>query len=59
VMSLVNDIVTPTIHLDIPDPELDLDFVPGGSRKHMIRCALSNSFAFGGHNATLVFKKYV
>jgi len=59
VMSLVNDIVTPTIHLDIPDPELDLDFVPGRSRKHLIRCALSNSFAFGGHNATLVFKKYV
>jgi 3-oxoacyl-[acyl-carrier-protein] synthase II len=59
VMSLVNDIVTPTIHLDIPDPELDLDFVPGRSRKHVINCALSNSFAFGGHNATLVFKKYV
>lgn len=59
VMSLVNDIVTPTIHLDIPDPELDLDFVPGRSRKHLINCALSNSFAFGGHNAALVFKKYV
>jgi 3-oxoacyl-[acyl-carrier-protein] synthase II len=59
VMSMVNDIVTPTIHLDIPDPELDLDFVHGKSRKHVIRCALSNSFAFGGHNATLVFKKYV
>jgi 3-oxoacyl-[acyl-carrier-protein] synthase II len=59
VMSLVNDIVTPTIHLDIPDPELDLDYVPGKARKHLIRCALSNSFAFGGHNAALVFKKYV
>jgi 3-oxoacyl-[acyl-carrier-protein] synthase II len=59
VMSLVNDIVTPTIHLDIPDPELDLDYVPGMARKHLIRCALSNSFAFGGHNAALVFKKYV
>ena len=59
VMSLVNDVITPTIHLDIPDPELDLDYVPGHSRKHVIRCALSNSFAFGGHNAALVFKKYV
>jgi 3-oxoacyl-[acyl-carrier-protein] synthase II len=59
VMSMVNDIVTPTIHLDIPDPELDLDYVPKQSRKHPISCALSNSFAFGGHNATLVFKKYV
>ena len=59
VMSILNDIVTPTIHLDIPDPELDLDYVPGQSRKHAIHCALSNSFAFGGHNAVLVFKKYM
>jgi len=59
VMSMVNGIVTPTIHLNTPDPELDLDYVPNNSRKHPIRCALSNSFAFGGHNATLVFKKYV
>jgi 3-oxoacyl-[acyl-carrier-protein] synthase II len=58
VMSMMNDLVTPTIHLDNPDPELDLDYVPGRSRKHLIRCALSNSFAFGGHNAVLVFKKY-
>jgi 3-oxoacyl-[acyl-carrier-protein] synthase II len=59
VMSIVNGIITPTIHLDPPDPELDLDFVPGRSRQHQIRYALSNSFAFGGHNAVLVFKKYV
>src|SRR4030042_597012 len=49
VMSMMNGIVTPTIHLDIPDPELDLDYVPNHTRKHQIRCALSNSFAFGGH----------
>jgi 3-oxoacyl-[acyl-carrier-protein] synthase II len=59
VMSMVNGIVTPTIHLDIPDPELDLDYIPNQSRPHEIRCALSNSFAFGGHNASLVFRKYV
>ena len=59
VMSIMNDILTPTIHLDIPDPELDLDYVPNKARKQAIRCAISNSFAFGGHNATLVFKKYV
>ena len=58
VMSLQTGIITPTIHLDFPDPELDLDYVPGKSRKHPVNCALSNSFAFGGHNATLVFKKY-
>jgi 3-oxoacyl-[acyl-carrier-protein] synthase II len=59
VMSMANGLVTPTIHLDIPDPELDLDYVPNQSRPHEIRCALSNSFAFGGHNACLVYRKYV
>jgi 3-oxoacyl-[acyl-carrier-protein] synthase II len=58
VMSLDSGILTPTIHLDEPDPELDLDYVPNIARKHSFGCAISNSFAFGGHNATLVFKKY-
>ncbi len=58
VMSIKTGIITPTIHLDNPDPELDLDYVPNQARKHQVNCALSNSFAFGGHNATLVFKKY-
>jgi 3-oxoacyl-[acyl-carrier-protein] synthase II len=58
VMSIYHDTVTPTIHLDIPDPELDLDYVPNRARRHRINCAISNSFAFGGHNASLVFKKY-
>ncbi|MBW6460658.1 MAG: beta-ketoacyl-[acyl-carrier-protein] synthase family protein [Bacteroidales bacterium] len=58
VMSILHDTITPTIHLDDPDPELDLDYVPNQARKHVINCAISNSFAFGGHNATLVFKKY-
>ena len=57
IQSILNESVTPTINLDEPDPELDLDFVPNNSRKHKIKVALSNSFAFGGHNATLVFKK--
>jgi 3-oxoacyl-[acyl-carrier-protein] synthase II len=59
VMSVLNNMITPTIHLDDPDPELDLDYVPNKARKQLINCAISNSFAFGGHNATLVFKKYV
>jgi 3-oxoacyl-[acyl-carrier-protein] synthase II len=58
VMSIENQTLTPTINLDNPDPELDLDYVPNKARKHSITYALSNSFAFGGHNATLVFKKY-
>jgi 3-oxoacyl-[acyl-carrier-protein] synthase II len=58
VMSIINDMLTPTIHLDIPDPELDLDYVPNIARKHVVNTAISNSFAFGGHNASLIFKKY-
>lgn len=57
IQSMLNETITPTINLDEPDPDLDLDFVPNKSRKHKIKVALSNSFAFGGHNATLVFKK--
>ena len=58
IMSIKNDILTPTINYDIPDPELDLDYVPNNVRSHKINYALSNSFAFGGHNSTIVFKKY-
>ena len=58
VMSLVEGVITPTLHLDDPDPELDLDYVPHTMRRQELNCAISNSFAFGGHNATLVFRKY-
>lgn len=58
VMSMIHGILTPTIHLLEPDPELDLDYVPNKSRRQEVNCAISNSFAFGGHNATLVFRKY-
>lgn len=59
VMSIINGVIPPTINLNNPDPELDLDYVPCIARKKIINCAISNSFAFGGHNATLVFKKYL
>ncbi len=59
VLSIVNGIIPPTINLDEPDPELDLDYVPNKSRKQNVSVAISNSFAFGGHNVSLVFKKYV
>lgn len=58
VLSIKDNIVPPTINLDEPDPELDLDFVPNKSRQHKVNVAISNSFAFGGHNVTLVFKNY-
>ena len=59
VMAIAHDQVPPTINLDNPDPECDLDYVPHISRAHKVEAALSNSFGFGGHNVTLVFKKYV
>lgn len=56
--SINHGLLTPTINLDHPDADLDLDYVPNKAREKKIRVALSNSFAFGGHNATLVFKGY-
>jgi 3-oxoacyl-[acyl-carrier-protein] synthase II len=58
IMSIRNSILTPTINLDLHDPDLDLDYVPNHAREMEVNVALSNSFGFGGHNATLVFRKY-
>ena len=58
-MAVANDQVPPTINLDNPDPDCDLDYVPHTSREHKVEVALSNSFGFGGHNVTLAFKKYL
>ena len=58
ILSIRNDIITPTINYSDPDPDLDLDYVPNQSRLKTLNVALSNSFGFGGHNATLVFRKY-
>ena len=57
-LALKNDIAPPTINLENPDPECDLDYVPNKPRKMKINVALSNSLGFGGHNATLAFRKY-
>ena len=48
----------PTINLDNPDPELDLDYVSDGARDMKVDVALSNSFGFGGHNGTIVVRRY-
>lgn len=58
VNSIYNNTVHPTINLLNPDPELKLDYIANGKRELNIRAALSNSFGFGGHNSTIVFKKY-
>jgi 3-oxoacyl-[acyl-carrier-protein] synthase II len=58
VLAVHHQIVPPTINLDHPDPECDLDYVPNTARPARIVYALSNSFGFGGTNAALLFKKY-
>ena len=58
VMALKNGIVPPTINLEIPDPECDLNYTPKVAVEKDIKYALSNTFGFGGHNATLLFKKF-
>ncbi|MBD2493233.1 beta-ketoacyl-ACP synthase II [Nostoc sp. FACHB-280] len=58
VLAIANEKIPPTINLENPDTECDLDYVPHTSRAQTIEVALSNSFGFGGHNVTLVFKKY-
>jgi len=57
VLAIRDGIVPPTINLENPDPECDLDYVPNVARKLDVRMALSNSFGFGGTNACLIFKK--
>ncbi len=57
-LSLEKGMLHPTLNLDAPDPECDLDYVPHKSVKADIKYALSNSFGFGGHNAVLLMKKY-
>jgi len=57
-LSLKHQIAPPTINLDNPDPECDLDYVPNTARDMKMEIAISNSFGFGGTNGTLVFKRY-
>ncbi len=57
-LAIRDGIMPPTINLDNPDPECDLDYVPNRARKADIRTSLSNSFGFGGTNACLLFKKF-
>jgi 3-oxoacyl-[acyl-carrier-protein] synthase II len=57
ILTLAKGIIPPTINLDTPDPECDLNYTPNKPVERDVRFALSNSFAFGGQNASLVFKK--
>lgn len=57
ILTLRDNVVPPTINLEEPDPECDLDYVPHVARHATVKAALTNSFGFGGHNATLILAK--
>ncbi|MDR3307221.1 MAG: beta-ketoacyl-ACP synthase II [Endomicrobium sp.] len=59
VIGMQEGFIPPTINYETPDPDCDLDYVPNKIREQQITCAISNSLGFGGHNATIVIKKYV
>jgi len=58
ILAIHNQLIPPTINLDTPDPDCDLDYVPHTARKAELTYVLSNSFGFGGTNAALIFKKF-
>ncbi|MFC1929038.1 beta-ketoacyl-ACP synthase II [Chloroflexota bacterium] len=58
ILAMNHGVLPPTINLNHPDPECDLDYVPNQARQVKIRTAMSNSFGFGGHNSALIFRQY-
>lgn len=59
VKSITDGIIPPTINYETPDPDCDLDYAPNEARRANVTVAMSNSFGLGGHNATIIFKKYL
>jgi 3-oxoacyl-[acyl-carrier-protein] synthase II len=57
-LTIMNQILPPTINYETPDPICDLDYVPNQPRKTNVNNVMSNSFGFGGHNATLILSRY-
>lgn len=58
-LTIKDGVIPPTIHYETPEEELDLDYVPNIAKEKQVEVVLSNSFGFGGHNATLLFRKFV
>ena len=58
VLAIRDQTIPPTINYETPDPECDLDYVPNVPRKAKVDITLSNSLGFGGHNATIIIKKF-
>ena len=58
ILSLVHGVIPPTINYETPDPDCDLDYTPNTALRRPVQFAISNTFGFGGHNATLLMRKY-
>jgi 3-oxoacyl-[acyl-carrier-protein] synthase II len=58
ILSIKNSVIPPTINYKTPDPECDLNYVPNQFINKNIKYALSNTFGFGGHNSSLLFKRF-
>ena len=58
VMAVKEGILPPTIHLEAPDPDCDLDYVPNQARRKDIKAAMSNSLGFGGQNSSIIVSRY-
>jgi 3-oxoacyl-[acyl-carrier-protein] synthase II len=58
IRAIAEGCIPPTINYENPDPDCDLDYVPNRARQAEVQIAMSNSFGFGGHNATLIFRRY-
>jgi 3-oxoacyl-[acyl-carrier-protein] synthase II len=56
-LAVADDRVPPTCHLENPDPECDLDYVPNHARELRVTTAMNNAYAFGGNNASVIFRK--
>ena len=56
-MALKEGILPPTVNYETPDPECDLDYVPNEARKADVEFAVNNTFGFGGHDVSLIFKR--
>ena len=58
ILALREGVLPPTINYSTPDPECDLDYTPNTARDIQVEYALSNNLGFGGHNASLIFKRF-
>ncbi len=59
IKSICDNKVHPTINYETPDPECDLNYIPNAGREWTVNVAISNTFGFGGHNASLLFKRFM